>query len=78
MRAWAGGGSYDRPSGREQVRRAVGERRLGLAHRNRDGFISAEDGHHHGDHGPQAVRVTQHLQARCMGSRRNRRRRAVR
>jgi len=31
-RAWSGGVSYDRPSGLEQVRRAVGERRLGLAH----------------------------------------------
>lgn len=63
----SGGVSYDRPSGLEQVRRAVGERRLGLAHRLGDGFIAGEDGHRHGDHGPQAVRVAQHLQGQMQG-----------
>ncbi|VVE16194.1 hypothetical protein PSO31014_02879 [Pandoraea soli] len=66
-RDWSGGVSYERPSGLEKIRQAVCERRLGLAHRPCDGFIAGEDGHRHGGHGAQTVRVTQQLQGQMRG-----------
>lgn len=53
--------------GLRKIRQAVCERRLGLAHRPCDGFIAGEDGHRHGGHGAQTVRVTQQLQGQMRG-----------